>query len=250
MSLYLDIRLENGRLQIRPASMVYAAGFTSAELVVDASGATPEFILKVKGEDIDVDDMLAYAHEPVILSGALNLVVDLQSSVGSAREIASNLKGEFSMALENGRIRRIIDFLSINAFDALLTTADRRKYTDLHCLVNKLQFQDGVGTIEIFFMDSPKIRARGAGNVNLAEETIDLVVHPEKKRKLFKKGSAIRINGSLAKPSVMMMPLSEAAQLYGEILMPYVFVPARAVGYLWSLIKNDKETTPCVFEQK
>ena len=247
----LDILLENGRLQIRPASMVYAAGFTSAEFVIDVSGSTPEFTLKVTGEDIDVDDMLAYAHEPVILSGALNLVTELHSSGRSPSEIASNLKGEFSVALENGRIRRIIDFLSLDAFDAVLTTADRRKYTDLRCMVNKIQFQDGLGTIEIFYMDTPKIRTRGAGNVNLAEETIDLVVHPEKKRKLlFKKGSAIRIKGSLAKPSVKTLPISEAAMLFGDIFMPYVTIPARALGYLWSLIKNDKEATPCVFDKR
>ncbi|MGD8521085.1 MAG: AsmA family protein [Desulfobacterales bacterium] len=248
--LDLDIVLENGRLRVHPASMAYTAGFTSSEFIIDTSGATPEFILKVTGEDIDVDDILAYAHEPIILSGSLNLVIDLHSSGTSPREIASNLKGEIGMALEDGRIRRIINFLSVDAFDALLTTTRRSRFTDLHCMINQIQFKDGVGDIEIFFMDTPKIRATGAGNVNLAEETIDIVLHPEAKRRLFRKGSALRINGPLTGPSVIMMPLSEAVMLYGDIFMPYVTIPARALGYLWSLIRNDNPPTPCVFEKK
>jgi hypothetical protein len=248
--LDLDIVVENGRLRIHPASMAYTAGFTSSEFIIDVSGATPEFILKVTGEDIDIDNILAYAHEPIILSGSLNLVVDLHSSGRSPREIASNLKGEISLALEDGRIRRIINFLSVDAFDALLTTARRSRFTDLHCLINQIQFEDGVGDIVIFYMDSPKIKARGAGNVNLAEETIDIVLHPEAKRRLFRRGSAVRINGPLTGPSVAMMPVSEAAMLYGDIFMPFVTIPARALGFLFSLIREDNPPTPCVIVQQ
>lgn len=246
--LDLDILLENGRLRIHPANMVYAAGLSSFEFIIDASGSKPEFILKVKGEDIDIDDVLAYAHEPIILSGNLNLVVDLQSVGGSAREVASNLNGEFSIALENGRIQRIVNFLSPDAFDVLLTTARMKKYTDLHCLITKIQIEKGIGNVQIFFMDTPSIKAKGAGKVNLAEETIEFVVYPEAKKRLYKKSTALMISGPLSKPSVVKLPSAEAAQLYGEIFMPYVFVPARALGYLWYLVKKDQEGTPCMFE--
>jgi hypothetical protein len=44
-----------------------------------------------------------------------------------------------------------------------------------------------------------------------------------------------------------MMPLSQAAMLFGDIFMPYATIPARGLEFLWSLIKKDKEATPCVF---
>jgi uncharacterized protein involved in outer membrane biogenesis len=246
--LDLGIRLENGRLRIHPASLAYAAGFTELEVIVDASGPTPEFVLKITGEDIDIEEVENYAHSPLILSGALNLVVDLHSAGKSAREIAANLGGEFNLALENGRIRRIVDFLSADAFDLVLSTADRRKYTDLQCLVNKIQFEKGVGTIEIFSMNTPKTRVGGAGNINLAEERIDVAITPEKKRRLFKRGSAVQIKGPLANPKIRTLPGKEAVRIYGNILMPYVFLPARALGSLVGLIRNDKDATACVFK--
>jgi hypothetical protein len=208
----------------------------------------PEFSLKITGEDIDIGGVLAHAHSPLFLSGALNLIVDLDSAGRSAREIASNLNGEFSLALENGRISRIVDFLSADAFDLVFTAARRRKYTDLQCLVSKIQFEKGVGNIELFFLDTPKTLAGGAGNINLAEESIDVVVNPEKKRRLFKRGPALQIKGSLGKPTIRTLPGKDALRIYDNILMPSVFLPVRPLERLVSLIKKDKDATGCVFE--
>ena len=99
------------------------------------------------------------------------MVIDLQSTGRSAREVASNLSGEFSLALENGKIRRIINFLSADAFNLVLTAADRRQSVPLNCLVNHIQFQKGLGEYRFFLMDTPRIKTVAAGSVDLAEET-------------------------------------------------------------------------------
>lgn len=248
-NLDLDITVENGRLHVYPASMVYAAGFTEIGFTLDASGPIPAFDLKITGEDIDVEDLLATAHEPIILSGELSLVVDLHSAGRSKRELAANLAGEFSLAIENGRIRRIVHFLSTDALNLVFATADRRQHVDLNCLVSKIQFQDGVGDIDVLFMDTPRIRAKAAGNVNLASESIDIVINPEQKRRLLRRqASAVRINGPLTQPSFRALPLAEAARLSGKILMPYVFLPERALGNLWYLIRKDRNASPCARE--
>lgn len=248
-NLDLDITIENGRLHVYPASIVYAAGFTEIDFTLDASGPTPAFDLKITGEDIDVENLLARAHEPIILSGELSLVADLHSVGRSKRELASNLAGEFSLAIENGRIRRIVDFLSTDALNMVFATADRRRVRDLNCLVGKIHFQDGVGDIDILFMDTPRIRARAAGNVNLASERIDIVINPEQKQRLFRRRTAaVRIRGPLTQPSFRAMPLEEAARLYGTILMPYVFLPEQMLGSLWYLIRRDRNASPCARE--
>ena len=202
-NLDLDVTIENGRLHVFPASLTYLAGFTEFDLTFDASGPTPVLDLKISGEDIDIENLLATVHEPIILSGDLSLVVDLHSIGRSRRELASNLAGEFSLALEKGRIRRIVNFLSTDALNLVFATADRRQHVDLNCLVSKIQFQDGVGDIDVFLMDTPRVRARAAGNVNLASERIDMVINPEQKRRLLRRqASAVRINGPLTQPAV------------------------------------------------
>jgi hypothetical protein len=46
---------------------------------------------------------------------------------------------------------------------------------------------------------------------------------------------------------VRKLPFKEAAKLLGEVTMPTVFLPARGLGYLWSLMKkDDAEESPCL----
>ena len=108
-------------------------------------------------------------------------------------------------------------------------------------------FEEGIGKSEIIFIDTPNVRARGVGSVNLKSETMDLVIQPKPKKGLPGLSSAVQIQGPMADPQVRKLPLREAARLYGEIFMPYVFLPARGLGYLWYLMKNDKdEQSPCL----
>ena len=244
----LDLILENGRLRIGPATIEYPQGFMSIEAALDASSdAVPEMGVKITAEDMDIDDMLSYLHEPLIFEGQLNLVVDLRSSGRSIKQIASGLTGELGVALENGRIRRIINLLAADALDFVFTAPVKSTYTDLNCMVARLQFEAGNGTIQVLYLDTPAVRARGSGSVNLADETVDLVINPEAKRRLFRRSSPVRIKGQLGNPSVKKIPATEAATLAGQILVPFVALPARALGYLWSLVRDDKdEKSPCI----
>ncbi len=244
----MDVILDHGRLRIGPATMEYPQGFMSIEAALDASsGAVPEMGLKITAEDMDIDDLLSYLHEPLIFEGQLNLVADLRGSGRSIKQIASSLTGEMSVALENGKVQRIINLLAADALDFLFTTPVKKTYTNLNCMVVKLQFEAGSGDIPVLYLDTPAVRVRGSGSVNLADETVDVVINPEAKRRLYKRSSPIRIKGQLENPSIKKIPATEAATLAGQILVPYVALPARALGYLWSLMRDDKdEESPCI----
>jgi uncharacterized protein involved in outer membrane biogenesis len=244
----LDVILENGRLQIGPSSSKYREGFVSIEAALDASSdKVPEMAVKVTAEDMDIDDVLSYLHEPLIVEGQLNLVVDLRSKGRSIRQIASGLTGELGLALENGRIQRTINLLAADALDFLFTVPAKNTYTDLNCMVVRLQLEYGNGAIEVLYLDTPAVRVRGAGSVNLADGTLDVVINPTAKKRLFKSSSPVRIQGQLGNPSVKKVPVKEAAILAGQIFAPFVTLPVRALGYLWSLVRNDKdENSPCI----
>ena len=248
--LDFDLSLIDGRLRISPAKLRYAGGDISFESTINADASTPEITIKANAEDLDVDAFLAYAHKPLILGGQLNLTVDLQGAGNSYHDLASSLGGEFGVAIENGRIKRDIEMITADAFDVITSLPKIKDYQDLNCLVFRFTFEQGVGKSNIIFYDTPNVRTSGGGSVNLAAETVDVVLQPKPKKGLPEFSSAIYISGPLAKPSIRKMPFKEAARLAGEIFMPYVFLPARAVGYLWYLLKEDKEEkSPCLIEE-
>ena len=110
-------------------------------------------------------------------------------------------------------------------------------------------FEDGIGKSKIIFLDTPNVRNLGTGTIDLKAESLDLTIQPKPKKglPLVTARSAIRIKGPLTRPRIRTLPFVEAARLFGEIVMPHAFLPARALGYLWYMMKEDKdEGSPCL----
>jgi len=245
--LNFDAELKNGQLRIGSFETGYEHGKLSGEAVFDTTGSEAALNLKMTAEDVDIADVLSHLQETPVIEGHLNLVVDMQSRGASNKEIAANLSGEFGLAVENGRIQRGVEMIAADALALLLTTPARKSYTDLNCLAGRLVFENGVGTIQILYLDTPGVRARGAGSVDLGAETVDIVINPLAKRRLFKSSSTIRIQGSLGKPSVKKVPAKEAAILAGQLAAPLIALPGRALGYIFSLMRDDTdEQSPCL----
>jgi len=117
----------------------------------------------------------------------------------------------------------------------------------LNCMTLRFIFDEGIGKSEVMFLDTPNVRTRGIGTIDLTSETLEIVLQPKPKKGLPGLSSAVYINGPISNPSVRKMPFKEAARLYGEIFAPYIFIPIRGLGYLWYLMKGDKdEESPCL----
>jgi uncharacterized protein involved in outer membrane biogenesis len=245
--LKVDVSLDGGKLQIAPAKVTYKNGSASIDFTADTLGPEARMALKVTAEDVDIGTLLSYLHERPLLSGQLNLVVDLKSTGSTPRELAGALGGEFGVAIEKGKIARIVEFMGADAVDFLYAIRTKAKYKDLHCVALRFVFEDGIGQSEVIYLETPDMYARGRGTIDLHSETMEIVLQPKPKKGLRGTTSALTIKGSIVDPQVRKLPFREAAKLYGEIFMPMVFLPARGLGYLWYLIKKDQqEESPCL----
>ncbi|RLA10292.1 MAG: hypothetical protein DRQ52_11645, partial [Gammaproteobacteria bacterium] len=247
--LDIDATLEDSMLRINPAKLTYADGAISAESRIDASGSTPEIMLKVAAEDIDVGGVLSHIPMPGLLGGHLNIAADLSSRGSSPRQIASSLTGEVGFAIENGKIKKLADLVGADALDFVTTARKLNEYEKLNCLAIVFEFDNGIATSKAIVADTPKLRTHGMGTINLINETVDIGLHPQAKRRRLAGSSPVQIKGPLSNPSVRKLPLREATELYGTIFLPFVFLPARALGYVWHSMGNDKlEPTPCLLK--
>ena len=245
----LNAALKEERLVIKIAEMGYQHGQLTGEGVIDAAVEEPEFKIKIVAEDVDIDDVLSYMDKSEAVEGQLNLVLDLHSRGKTRRELAANLNGEFGFAVENGRIKRGVELIAADALDLLFTAPAKETYTNLNCMACRLGFENGVGTVKVLYMDTPSVRARGGGKIDLNSESIDILIRPKAKRRLFKKSSPVRVKGTLRNPSTMKVPANEAAILAAQLAIPIVALPGRALGILLSLVKEDKdENSPCLEE--
>ena len=241
----LDLTVKDGRLQVGPATIDYLNGASTVDAVIDTQESPPVVALNVTIEDADIEEVLTSVDRPLVLGGKLTLFADLHSRGRSAREIAANLQGETGFVIEQGRIQRKIELMASDALDFLFTAPASSLYTDLNCTAFRMSFKNGTGTIQAFFVETPGMRAEAIGYINLADESIAVIINPTSKRRMIQISSPVRILGPLQDPSIIKVPAEEAAILVSQVLVPYVALPARALGYLWSLVSKDPTEGTC-----
>jgi len=251
----LDASLEKGGLQLSPITFGYAGGSVTMDISIESHGKTPDMKMWLTTEDMDIATLEDYLHKPHLLDGKLSVSAYMHGQGNSAHEIASALEGDIGFAIENGTINRNVELLGADgvdmalsftesitgdALDLVLPSAKKDKFTILNCMVARFTFQNGVGLSRIIAYDTSDYKVSGLGTLNLNKETMELVINPKSKKKLYDwSSSPIYISGPITNPSLRKIPLREAASLSGEIFAPYVFLPVRGLGYLWYLVKKD-----------
>jgi hypothetical protein len=73
-----------------------------------------------------------------------------------------------------------IDFLAADLLQAFFSEGGQST-TPLVCLINRIDFEDGVGNSRAFLMDTNLITITGQGRVNLARNNIDFRLAPRPK---------------------------------------------------------------------
>ncbi len=259
MHSFHDVRLgaslEKGSLQVSPITFQYAGGSVTMDIAIETQGKTPDMKMWLTAEDMDIATLEDYLHKPHILDGKMSASAYMHGQGNSAHEIASALEGDIGFAIENGAINRDVEILGSDgvdlalsftesitgdALDLVLPADEEKKYTALNCMVARFAFQDGVGLSRVIAYDTTDYKVSGLGTLNLNKETMELVIKPRSKKKLYDwSSSPIYISGPINNPSLKKIPIGEAARLSGEIFAPYIFLPVRGAGYLWYLLNKD-----------
>jgi hypothetical protein len=75
--------------------------------------------------------------------------------------------------------------------------------------------------------------------LNLVDELIDITLLPRKK-KLFTSVTPVKIRGDLRNPTISAIPARAASkEIAAFTLVPQIYLPVRALGYLYSMISTD-----------
>ena len=79
----------------------------------------------------------------------------------------------------------------------------------------------------------------GRIDLNLHDETINAVLLPQQKRRLFSAITPIELSGPIRNPNVRAIPAKAAAQAIGVLaLSPTLYLSTRLLGTIWSKIRS------------
>lgn len=201
---YRDVRthvlVRDHRLSATPITLVLPDGApANGSLLVDGWSDPPTIHVTARAPSIQVATLLQALRQPPLAGGTGTLNVDLRGTGSDTRTLAASLEGTASLHVAGGEIQNSV-------FDRLLAetglplpklrgaTALRCLDADAHALAGNVDFGS-------FVIDSDRVRIEGDGGINLADESINVSLHPVW-RGVLRFSVPMDIGGTLARPQM------------------------------------------------
>jgi uncharacterized protein involved in outer membrane biogenesis len=216
-------------------------------LDVDATGV-PAYSLHVSGDDIVLGPLMAQVQHDVPITGYSNIDMDLTARGKSPHDLASSLSGNLGIGLENARIpTKYVELLSVDVFGWAFSKTRKESYSDLNCVVVAFDVKDGQVDSRTLIADGPNLTVAGHIKLNLAAETMNILLIPKQKKRIFSSAEPVKIRGPIMDPRIEAIPVKAAIQEIGAMaILPTVVIPVRLLGKLWSLLDDgDKPGQGC-----
>ncbi len=213
----LDVALADGDLRAKPAAQLAGGKFDGE---VTAAARTAQVSVKANLRSLGLGGLLNEMKLTDLLSGGkVDAEIDLKGPARDLRGFTGGLQGHIGLAVGEGRLAtKYADFIAADLIKGLAPWGAGEQDTKLNCLVTRFDVVNGVVTSRALILDTARITVRGEGNVNLANERLDLTVTPRpKEASLLSLAVPVRGGGTFASPSVLPDPASVAKGVAGAL---------------------------------
>ncbi len=178
----LGIAFRDGVLNATLGGMDLYDGNASGKLTLDASKPIPAFSGDFRLDGVQARPLLSDAAQFSLLSGRAKLELKLAGAGNTSEEIKSSLAGQGSVVVSDGAIEGINITELIGSVGAGQIPNMRQgpgAKTAFSDLGGSFTIANGIAETSNLQMQSPLLKVRAAGTVNLVEDSLDILTQPE-----------------------------------------------------------------------
>jgi len=245
-----NISLDDRLLKIEPLKVKFEGGSLKLETDINVRDDI-EIQYKLDANDVPVEKLFTQFNTPVDFNGTVNMLVDLQTRGDGIDDIAENLNGTYKLVLENGQIQtENADFFMFNLFGMFVGSfASKEDFTKITCAVASLDINNGIAETQALQWDTPTMKIAGTGTIDLKNETMELIMVPDKKKLV---GGVIvtpiKISGPIRDPEIEILSKGGAlGGIAGAALLPQLYIPIASMGRLFNMVvESDTDESPCL----
>jgi len=184
-SAAMGVALDDGLLRTELREVSLYGGMGRGTLMVDAREDTPTFRQTLNVTATQIEPFFIDLMEMDRLSGTASITLDISSRGSTVDDIVNALSGSAQVNVANGALRGI-DIASVarmlqnvvNATGLGEVTGDGAA-TEFTALGGTFRVENGIARNDDFRLLNPLIRVNGAGEINLAAQTMDFLLDPE-----------------------------------------------------------------------
>jgi uncharacterized protein involved in outer membrane biogenesis len=225
--LLVDLDVVDGRITLHPLDVTVAQGgiISNIDLTPEANDVL-HTNADISFHKLDLSRLLQATHAfhgKGIIGGEAKIV----GNGNSLAAILGHGDGEVKLALVSGGnlSALLVDIAGLEFGNALLSALGVPDRTDIDCFITDLPLRHGVLDFEVFLLDTKEARVTGSGNLNFADQMLDLTLTTRSKH--FSIGSLpgpIHVAGPLGslsiRPGAEIIARAGAAAGLGVLLTP------------------------------
>lgn len=205
--------LAERRLMVSSFDIGLAQGHVTGRASLGLRDAPMRGAAEVTVRGVRVEQLVRDSAGKSRVTGTLQGHALLKASGDSADALRDGITGRVTASLVGGTISSLLDAeIGLQGGKILRSWISGAEPIAIRCAAAMFDFERGAGRLRTLIVDTERTRTTGTGTIDLAAETVDLVLTPEAKQSgLFNLERSIRLHGPLRHPARELIPRAEAA---------------------------------------
>ena len=244
--LETNIHLDNGLLSLAPLNFGIADGRLTTELSINGRADPAKARMKVSARGIRLKELFPKIEEMQASIGEINGDAELSGVGNSFAKLLASANGEVKSLINQGSISKLIlEAAGLNISSVVAAKLFGDHQVQLNCMAADLQMSNGLMQTRTFLVDTSDAAISVGGNINFAEEKLDLIVRSESKGvRLISLNSPLYVHGTFKNPDVGVDKGVIAAKAGGAAVLGIVAAPAAA--FLAMINPGQGQDHPCL----
>lgn len=219
--LSVHLILRDGVLTLTPLDFGVAGGHLRAELTLDGRSNPIRAKVQLKVNKLLLSKLLPAAVNQQASIGEINGMLTLTGAGSSVKQMLATADGKVGLLVHHGEVSQLLmEKAGLHLLEILQLKLTGDKRIPLRCAVADFDVKDGLMTTNAFAFDTSVTTLLGSGNIDLAQEKLDLTLTQKTKNtSLLALTTPIYVRGGFAQPSVGINKGKAAARAAGSLAL-------------------------------
>jgi AsmA family protein len=244
--LETGIKMDNGVLALAPLNFGIAGGRLTTELNINGRGNPAQARMKMSARRLRLKELLPAVESTQASVGEINGDAELTATGNSIAALLASANGEVKSLISQGSISKfILEAAGLNIASAAVAKLFGDHQVQINCMAADFGVTNGVMQTRTFILDTTDATIAADGNINFAEEKLNLTMLPISKGiRVISLRSPLYIGGTFKKPDVGVDKGVIAAKAAAAAVLGVAAAPAAALLAL--IDPGPGEDSPCV----
>lgn len=199
----VHVKLNGGVLQLEPVTLGIAGGTVAGSIRIDANLVPAGFSTRLDVRAVQLNQLFPAVETTKSSLGKISGQFDLKGRGNSLAQMLGTSSGDVAVLMGKGEMSNILlEFMGLDGGEVIKFLVRGDRNVRLRCAAAAFEVKQGLMTTKTIVLDTTDTVINGRGTINLADETLDLILDPAPKdQSILSLRSPLKIGGTFASPS-------------------------------------------------